>query len=578
MEKPRGDEGFDGAVPKLAVEWANVGFTVRATSGARSSVAPTRHILRGVSGEALPGELMVLMGPSGAGKSTLLDCIAGRNRDCTGEILVNGKPWNALSARRACYVMQDDLFYANLTVLEHLTFQAQLRMGGDSVLTRQQRVDAVVSELGLSVCKHTRIGDPANGTKGLSGGQRKRLALATELLTNPSLLFVDEPTSGLDSFMAETVVRQMRELARRGRTVIATIHQPSSQLFALFDRLFLLVNGRTVFHGRADASLDYFASVGWPCPAFINPTDHFMTVLAVTDDRPSQAQVVETLVEAWHRTAQADDSEAKQRRQSVYISSPESLDASGNRRSGVCGRGLQRWLLELGILSQRHWFRLVRDDVLFKARIGSTIFVDLLAGLVFRDLQRDQKGIQDFTGALFFISVSQLFMYSNPELTTVPLEIPLILREHNGRLYHIWTWFLAKNLTEVPLQLVLPLVFLVPMYFLIGFDNSVSMFFQFYAYTVVVASCATALGYCVSCIARRVDIAPILGVTFMLPFILFGGMFLNSASTPIYFRWLQAMSPVMYVFHCLMRVFWLSVATIECRAGQFCVTTKRATY
>ena len=126
-----------------------------------------------------------------------------------------------------------------------------------------------MEELGLTKCRDNLIGGMS--VRGISGGERKRLSFATEILTNPSILFVDEPTSGLDSFTAEAVVRQLQQIARDGRTVIATIHQPSSELFALFDQLYLLSDGATVYHGKGSESVLYFASVGYPCPGVSEP-------------------------------------------------------------------------------------------------------------------------------------------------------------------------------------------------------------------------------------------------------------------------------------------------------------------
>uniref|UniRef100_H3G7N3 ABC transporter domain-containing protein n=1 Tax=Phytophthora ramorum TaxID=164328 RepID=H3G7N3_PHYRM len=161
------------------------------------------------------------------------------------------------------------MFYQTITVKEHLVFQAKLRMG--KTFTEEQymkRVDEVMEELGLMKCRDTLIGGIS--LRGISGGERKRLSFATEILTNPSILFVDEPTSGLDSFMAETVTSQLQQIARDGRTVIATIHQPSSELFALFDQLYLLSDGSPVFQGKALESVDYFASLGYACPSLMN--------------------------------------------------------------------------------------------------------------------------------------------------------------------------------------------------------------------------------------------------------------------------------------------------------------------
>ena len=122
------------------------------------------------------------------------------------------------------------------------------------------------------------IGRPDQGQKGISGGQRKRLSLASEVLTNPSIMFCDEPTSGLDSFMAASVVDILRKLARQGRNVICTIHQPSSQIVEMFDKVLLLAEGRTAFLGEVSAANQFLETCGFPCPSHYNPADHWVEV------------------------------------------------------------------------------------------------------------------------------------------------------------------------------------------------------------------------------------------------------------------------------------------------------------
>ncbi|EGZ16794.1 soluble type ABC transporter, partial [Phytophthora sojae] len=157
------------------------------------------------------------------------------------------------------------MFYATITVREHLLYQARLRMGPHTTAEQhEERVDTVLEELGLAKCRDTLIGGIR--VRGISGGERKRLSFATEILTNPLLLFVDEPTSGLDSYMAEAVMVQLQQLAREGRTVITTVHQPSSELFTLFDTLYLLCDGVTVYNGKASDAVAYFAELGYQCP------------------------------------------------------------------------------------------------------------------------------------------------------------------------------------------------------------------------------------------------------------------------------------------------------------------------
>lgn len=177
----------------------------------------------------------------------------------TGDLCVNGHSIQPDSlTSQSAYVQQDDLFIGLLTVREQLVFQAMLRMDRHiSTEHRLARVEEVLMELGLVKCANTKIGVPGR-IKGISGGEMKRLAFACEVLTNPPLMFCDEPTSGLDSFMAQAVVAVMKNMAGRGKSIIATIHQPSSEVYAMFDRVLLMAEGRVAFLGDVDAAYQFF--------------------------------------------------------------------------------------------------------------------------------------------------------------------------------------------------------------------------------------------------------------------------------------------------------------------------------
>ncbi|WAQ93831.1 WHITE-like protein [Mya arenaria] len=153
----------------------------------------------------------------------------------SGVIRVNGVDVGSGIRNISAYVQQDDLFIATMTVKEHLTFRGLLRMENEVSRSRRlERVQEVIKELGLTKCQDNMIGDPGR-LKGISGGEMRRLSFASEFLTNPPLLFCDEPTSGLDSFMAEKIVQTLKGMADKGKTIVCTIHQPSSEVFALFD-------------------------------------------------------------------------------------------------------------------------------------------------------------------------------------------------------------------------------------------------------------------------------------------------------------------------------------------------------
>jgi ABC-type multidrug transport system ATPase subunit len=234
-----------------------------------------RSILKTCSGIARPGEIVALMGPSGCGKTTLLNILSGRINATRGSLLANGAPLTSSFARISGYVTQDDIFLGNLTVREQLTYAALLRL--PKAMTRAQkleRVDKILIELGLSSCAETRIGTEL--VRGVSGGEKKRVNIATELLSQPSILFLDEPTSGLDAFTSLALMQTLRHVAASGCTVVMSIHQPRADIFHAFDSVMLLSAGETVYFGRGSAAMmDWFAAHGATCPPLSNPADYY---------------------------------------------------------------------------------------------------------------------------------------------------------------------------------------------------------------------------------------------------------------------------------------------------------------
>ncbi|KAL3696596.1 hypothetical protein R1sor_010672 [Riccia sorocarpa] len=248
-----------------------------------------QSVLHDISGFAEPGRLLAIMGPSGSGKSTLLEGLAGRlsnQAQCHGEILLNGRK-EQLSYGTAAYVSQDDVLLGTLTVYETLYYSAKLRLPDN--MTRSETeliVKKTIEDVGLQDSMSTPIGNWHQ--RGLSGGEKRRVSIAIELLTRPRLLFLDEPTSGLDSASAYHVVQALQNLARDGRTVICSIHQPSSEVFELFDDLCLLSGGKQVFYGPIFGAQEFFASAGVPCPALRNPSDHYLRTINSDFDRVTE--------------------------------------------------------------------------------------------------------------------------------------------------------------------------------------------------------------------------------------------------------------------------------------------------
>ncbi|PON86891.1 ABC transporter-like [Trema orientale] len=236
-----------------------------------------RKLLNNLSGYAQPNRIMALMGPSGSGKSTLLDAFAGRlspNIKMTGNVLVKGKKGSG-NCGGISYLTQEDVFLGTLTVRETITYSAHLRVSNK--LSKEEinvLVEKTIAQMGLEHCADNKIGNWH--LRGISGGEKKRLSISLEILTQPHIMLLDEPTTGLDSASAFFVVWALRNIAHDGRIVVCSIHQPSGYLFDLFDDLFLLSGGEAVYFGEAKLAVKFFADAGFPCPTRANPTDHFL--------------------------------------------------------------------------------------------------------------------------------------------------------------------------------------------------------------------------------------------------------------------------------------------------------------
>lgn len=265
----------------MVLQFADVAYSVslstKGTWFTSSEPKSTRTVLNGASGIVRPGELLAMLGPSGSGKTTLLTALAGRlPGKVSGTITYNGQAFSSSMKRRTGFVTQDDVLYPHLTVLETLTYAALLRL--PKKLTREEKIEQaelIIMELGLTRCRNSVVGGPL--FRGISGGERKRVSIGLEMLVNPSLLLLDEPTSGLDSTTAQRIVATLRGLARGGRTVVTTIHQPSSRLYRMFDKVVVLSEGCPIYSGQAGRVMEYFKSLGYnPGFNFMNPADFLL--------------------------------------------------------------------------------------------------------------------------------------------------------------------------------------------------------------------------------------------------------------------------------------------------------------
>lgn len=254
---------------RVTMEWNHLSFAVQ-----RQDTGEMRQILNDCSGIVLPGQCVAVLGPSGCGKSTLLNLLAGRknlllltspdvgvggflNKSTQeGTVLANGVQFSGHQFNEfGGFVQQDDVLLGSMTPRELFTFACRMRTQLDEGQIRM-RVASLVSALRLGSCQDTCIGNTV--IRGVSGGERKRASIGYELITNPSMLMLDEPTSGLDSNTALQVVKLLKRETARGMSIITTIHQPSSEIFHLFDKIIVLSEGHVIYQDSPTKVERYF--------------------------------------------------------------------------------------------------------------------------------------------------------------------------------------------------------------------------------------------------------------------------------------------------------------------------------
>jgi len=517
--------GGAGRGPSLAFE--NVNFDVG-----------DKSILKNVSGSVEGGSVCAIFGPSGAGKSSLLNVLAGRSSSrgknkVSAHVEVGGMVVDPVAFRRnVAYVMQDDALVPTATPREALRFSASLRLNKVSAEDVEKRVNKLLGPdaLNLEKCADTYIGGEM--IKGISGGQRKRVSVGVELVTNPKLVFLDEPTSGLDSDSAMGMVKLLRSVATRdGATVLCTIHQPSSEIFELFDCVLLLKEGEIMYQGPRENVVPYFAQRGFQSPPNYNPADYIMTTATV----PS----MEALKKAGffeHQKAKPSSSG------NLQALSPSSGKA--RKGSAVSGTTLQTieasMSKQLRFLLARELQQNYRDVGALVGRFGITIFLNLLFGLIFagaggRDSAKPDALPSHF-GAMVMVTIGSMFGTAQPVMLNFPMERPIFLREYTTGTYSTFAYFISKGVVEVPLAFLQNLVayaLVHPMLDLQG--DFLSLVGAAWALGIASSSVAVVLGCSVPDVKTVSELAPAVFV----PQMLFAGFFVRIDQIPIYLRWVQ---------------------------------------
>ncbi|KAJ8774623.1 hypothetical protein K2173_017069 [Erythroxylum novogranatense] len=535
----------------------------------------TRTVLNGVSGIVRPCELLAMLGPSGSGKTTLLTALAGRLfGKLSGRITYNGHPFSSTMKRKTGFVRQDDVLYPHLTVLETLTYAALLRLPRE--LTREEKIqqaELVIAELGLTRCRNSVVG--GHLFRGVSGGERKRVSIGQEMLVNPSLLLLDEPTSGLDSTTAQRIVSTLRGLARGGRTVITTIHQPSSRLYRMFDKVVVLSDGYPIYSGQAGRVMEYFGSIGYvPGHNYVNPADFLLDLAnGLVPDLKQDDQMESNGVEVDH----LDDLATKQYlissyRKNLYpalkaeihrnlqgpvLPSP-SLLSSDNQWTTSWWQQF-KVLLRRGLQERKH-------ESYSGLKVFQVMSVSILSGLLW--WHSDTAHLQDQVGLLFFFSIFWGFFPMFNAIFTFPQEQPMLIKERSSGMYRLSSYYFARMAGDLPMELVLPTIFITITYWMGGLKHSLLTFALTLLIVLFNVLVSQGLGLALGAILMDVKQATTLASVIMLVFLLAGGYYIQQI--PQFIAWLKYISFSHYCYKLLIGVQYSANEVFRCGIGKHC--------
>ncbi|KAF3328958.1 ABC transporter G family member 7 [Carex littledalei] len=546
-----GDEestaGDGGGVPPVTIRWNRITCSLSDKHG-----TTVRFLLTNVSGEAKPGRLLAIMGPSGSGKTTLLNVLAGQmaaspKLRLSGHLDINGLPMSR-GGYKSAYVRQEDLFFSQLTVRETLSLASELQLPNSlSPESKDKYINNLLFKLGLVNCADSIVGDAK--VRGISGGEKKRLSLACELIASPSVIFADEPTTGIDAFQAEKVMETLRQLAEDGHTVICSIHQPRSSVYAKFDDIILLSEGLVVYAGPAkEEPLSYFATLGYECPEHVNPAEFLADLISVdyssTSSVFSSRKRIDELIEVFATKIPITD-----------CTSPVPKLHGLDSRAKVVGKfvvkkriGPLGWWRQFRLLLKRAWMQAFRDGPTNKVRARMSVASAIIFGSVFWRMGRSQTSIQDRLGLLQVAAINTAMAALTKTVGVFPKERAIVDRERAKGSYQLGPYLLSKLLAEIPVSASFPLLFGTILYPMSRLHPTITRFAKFCGIVTVESFAASAMGLTVGAMVPTTEAAMALGPSLMTVFIVFGGYYVNSDNTPVIFRWIPRASLIRWAF------------------------------
>ncbi|XP_066155339.1 protein white-like isoform X2 [Euwallacea fornicatus] len=516
--------------------WDNLKYSVQEKHGSIWNQRKSKKvIIDGVSGSTFSGSVTAIMGVSGSGKTTLLTLLSGERRG-KGLLKINGRVVTEQILRsNSSFLQQKDLFTESLTVYEHMNFMAAMYVYTKPHSARVQIIHKLLRDLNLENFKYSKV-------QNLSSGEKRKLSLATKLLSDPCILFCDEPTTGLDSFSAISVVKLLETIAASGKIVFLTVHQPSSQLFELFDNFILLAsNGKVVFQGSKENARRFFESQFLFCPATYNPADFYIKTTAIKS--PMEEVKVRGLIEAFEEE---------------YAVKFNFADIEYNGLLLRKKTDEKRFFYTLGWLIWRTHIDLKRQSKQYLISSLLIIVTALIIGISYSSTTiTDPNSVQSIQGALLLIISELIFDEMYQVIYIFPQEIEIFIQEKT--LYAALPYFLSKILSLIPLVVLHSLGFLGVYFICLQFLEGLQIFVNMYVVVLGASFGGCALGLCLSALFPTVEFIHLFIVPLQLMCVLLSGLWIKIGSLPKLFAIMKYFSPFYISFESICILYWNQV-------------------
>ncbi|XP_026969697.1 ATP-binding cassette sub-family G member 8 [Sagmatias obliquidens] len=519
--------------------------------------------IQNLSFKVRSGQMLAVIGSSGCGRASLLDVITGRGHGGkikSGQIWINGQHSTPQLVRKCvAHVRQHDQLLPNLTVRETLAFVAQLRLPRDfSQAQRDKRVDDVIAELRLRQCANTLMGN--SYVRGVSGGERRRVSIAVQLLWNPGILILDEPTSGLDSFTAHNLVKTLSRLAKGNRLVLLSIHQPRSDIFRLFDLVLLMTSGTTIYLGAAQHMVQYFTAAGHPCPRYSNPADYYVDLTSI--DRRSQEQEVATREKAQslaalfqERIRGFDDFlwtvESREQGVGTYVQSPASPRDTNPLQPPT---KLPGPLQQFDMLIRRQISNDFRDLPALLIHGAEACLMSLIIGFLYYGHGAVKLSFMDTVAVLFMIGALVPFNVILDVIAKCHSERALLYYELEDGLYTAEPYFFAKILGELPEHCIYIIIYGMPTYWLANLRPGPEPFLLHFLLVWLVVFCCRTMAMATAALFPTFHMSSFFGNALYNSFYLTGGFMISLDNLWTVPAWISKMSFLRWCFEGLMQI------------------------